>query len=250
MEGALMAESRERFETYPYEPGAPAESRLQDPKPAAMQPRQIVPPPPPPKPPGIGRRVVLFGAAGVVAVGLAGAVALGPLAHYSDPVPIATASPEIPDDEDGLEVSYAMLDTSYGSMDIEVPADWTVDSEGSFLQLSHEQGMLSARGPERVTATAEGLAREADYLRDGFDPGDGEALVVDESDNRLTVLVQTRAGHFGGEPATEHVTLLADPDPDTERSLVISWVTVDAAKDPTGQARGMDRQLQRQFENY
>lgn len=245
-----MTESPETFETYPYNSDGPSRPAGQDPPPAQLQPRSAPPAPIVSSPTGrsgIGRRAVV-GFLAAVAVAVVGGAVINSATTPDYEEPWATMPAEEWTDEP--TPGYAELHLDYTVIGVEVPVDWTVESDaGRLLLVTHEQGWLAARSPERAAATQDDLAREADYLRQlggEFDPT-GEPVVSDESDDRFTILVQTTPGRFGGAPATETVTLLVHPEQGS--SLLISRVTVDAGRDATAQARGMERQLQRGFES-
>ncbi|MGC3954214.1 MAG: hypothetical protein QM804_08185 [Propionicimonas sp.] len=253
-----MTESRETFEPYPFNPDGPEPQWPQDPPPPELQPRVVAPPPVtsnPSRPDGVGRRVVLG-----VALSVGALLAVGVVANSAAQLgsgPTMTASPF---DEDGepVETGYAELVLDAGSIGVELPAGWTATDEASRLLLvTHEQGWLAARSPERAAATRNDLAREAAYLREmsGFDAGEDTTSYDDESDDQLTVLVLTTTGHFGGQPATEVVTLLMPADPDVlpdelgGQSLVISRVWVDDAVDVLNDAEFLYEQLRSGFES-
>ncbi|MCW5954049.1 MAG: hypothetical protein KIT69_17495, partial [Propionibacteriaceae bacterium] len=196
-----MTESRETFETYPYNPDGASRAEPQDPPPVAMQPR-LVPPPmvatPPPDDSRIGRRIVLgFAAAAGVAV-MAGMVfnsARAPRAEEPEETPFDDEWTEEPIEE----ITSAYLELGDGeSIYVDIPAAWQPDSEGDYLVISHQSGRLVARIPEWSRASRTDASREADYLRDGFDPS-GAPTVNDESTTQLKVMHQVGEGHFAGE---------------------------------------------------
>lgn len=249
-----MTDSRETFETYPFNPeGEHPAASPQDPPPVALQPRMAPPPqvspPPPDQSSAIGRRLLLgfAAAAGVAVVGgtIMSAANRNGMAQEG-PVDIETFYEEETAEPEPEGPGYATLESGFGSLGVDVPVGWTIESEGDFLLLTHAEGRFSARCPDRKVTGPGDLAREADYLRDDFE-ADGEPTVVDDSDTLLTVLVQTTAGHLGAEQATEQVTLMAHVE--QELSLVISWVAVDGSQRVAAEARGMARQLQRSFES-
>lgn len=252
-----MTEPRKAFETYPYNPDAqdPA-SEPQDPPAAAMQPR-LAPPPQVSRPPeqsaSIGRRLLLGFAAAAGAMVVGGTVLSAanrnelpeeqwPLDLEPDPE-ITTAEGE--EEEQIEESTSAYLNLADGeSVYLEVPVGWQVDSEGDYLVVSHPSGRLVARTPEWSRASRNDLAREADYLRDGFDPS-GEPVVFDNSTSRVTQLNQVTSGHFEGEPGTEEAMLLLDPA--MEQAIVTWWATVDADKQAAVEARTMISDLRAGF---
>ena len=249
-----MTDSRGTFETYPYDADAQNPAEIpQDPPPAAMQPRMAPPPqvspPPVDRSSAMGRRLLL-GLAAAAGVAVAGGAIFNAANRPAMPGMPGDWPPddeqETDEPEPEEEPGYASLETGFGSLGVEVPVGWSVESEGEFLLLVHEKARLSARSPDRKVSGAGDLAREADYLRDEFQPG-GKPTVLDDSDTLLTVLIQTTEGHLGGEKATEQVTLLAHVE--QELSLVISWVAVEGAGRAAAEARGMARQLQRSFES-
>ena len=248
-----MTESRGSFETYPFNPDVPSPSGPQDPIPAQLQPRTAPPPltPPPPPPSGFGRRVLLgFAAAAGVLVAAGGVISF---AGQPSGLGMASATPveETPflddpvDDEPADEPTYAVLAMGdYGEIGVEIPVGWHADSEGDYLVVSHDQGRLVARLPEWSRATRSELSKEADYLRDGFDPS-GAPAVFDESTTSLTQFHQVTEGHFAGEAATEEVVLVLDPD--RELAIAIWWATATADKQATVQARTMVAELRAGF---
>lgn len=243
-----MTESRGTFETYPYNPDGPSRPAPTDPPAAGLAPRAVPRGPsatPPPPRDGVGRRLVLgFG----VAVGAA--VALG-LAFNSaepgyDPESDAEASPapdewDEPPEEEPTTAYLELGDDETASFD--VPSTWTIDSEGDYLVISHPSGRLVARAPEWSRAVRTDASREADYLREGFDP-DGAPTITDESTTYLTVTHQLGEGHFAGEPATEELVLILNDE--TQRAIAIWWATVAAEKQVTVEARTMAGQLRQQ----
>ena len=253
-----MTDSRETFETYPYNPDAEQSAETpQDPPPAALQPR-VAPPPQVNPPPAdqsatMGRRILLgFAAAAGVAVVAGGifnsASRTGlpgdPWPDGFEPDPDATPAPP-EDEEEVVETTPAFLNLGDGeSIYIEAPAGWQVDSEGDYLVISQAGGRLVARIPEWNRASRNDLAREADYLRDGFDPT-GEPIVFDNSTSRLTQFNQVTAGRFDGEPATEEVMLLLYPE--LEQAIAIWWAAVDADKQAAVEARTMVADLRAGF---
>lgn len=241
-----MTESRETFETYPYNPDGPSPVESQDPLPAAMQPR-VVPPPSvvtPPDDSRIGRRIVLgfLAAAGVAAV--AGTVFNSAGTSYTEE---AEAPPF---DDEWTEEPYEEIVTAFlelgddESVYVDVPAAWQVDSEGDYLVISHPSGRLVARIPEWSRASRTDVSREADYLRDGFDPS-GAPTVNDESTTQLKMMHQVGEGHFAGEPASEELVLILDEA--YPRAIAIWWATVSADKQATIEARTMAAQLRQGF---
>ena len=250
-----MTDSRETFVTYPYNPDAPASAETpQDPPPAALQPR-VAPPPQVSPPPvdeseGMGRRMLIgiAGAVGVaiVAGGFFSAASRNGLPQDPWPAdPEASTAPAAPTDDGAVEPSFASLDLGdHGSIGLEVPVGWQVDSQDDYLVISHDSGRLVARIPEWNRASRKDLAREADYLRDGFDPT-GDPIVFDNSTSRLTQFNQVTAGRFAGEPATEEVMLLLYPE--IEQAIAIWWATVDADKQAGLEARTMVADLRAAF---
>lgn len=242
-----MTDSRESFETYPYNPDAPSPFAPQDPVPAELQPRLVEPPAPTPPPPpsGMGRRTVLgiTAAVGVAVVGgmvvsQRGPISAGP--DYSE-----TLAPEpVPEDFEPESTSAYLALPDGDEIYLEVPAEWDVISDGDYLVLFHEHGRVVARIPEWNRATRNDLAKEADYLRDGFDP-DGEPTVFDESTNRVTQLHQITAGHLNGLPGTEETMLLLDSE--YQQALALWWATVDGADPVPRQARTMIADLRAGF---
>lgn len=255
--GVRVPESREAFETYPYNPDAQNPvTGPQDPPPAAMQPRLAPPPqvgPPPDQSASIGRRLLLgfAAAAGVAVVGGTIVSAANRNGMPAQPWPVEVEpDPEVTtapaeEEEEIEETTSAYLNLGDGeSVHFDVPAGWQVDSEGDYLVVSHPGGRLVARMPEWSRASRNDLAREADYLRDGFDPT-GEPIVFDNSTSRLTQFNQVTSGHFGGEPGTEEVMLLLDPS--MEQAIAMWWATVDADTQAAVEARTMVADLRAGF---
>ena len=97
-----------------------------------------------------------------------------------------------------------------------------------------------------MRARTSDLAREGDYLRDGFEPT-GSPQLTEESTTTNDVLVQKVPGRFAGLPAIETVTLVVDVELGT--ALVISRVTTDDDLDATREARTLESQVRRAFED-
>ncbi|MDQ7993830.1 MAG: hypothetical protein REI45_14260 [Propionicimonas sp.] len=248
-----MGDQREPFEPYPFEadatsPAAPDDLRIfrgaveeQNRTADRVGPGPTASPPPS----RMGRRGLIAGAAAVLGLGAAGL--LGLRANSSATTVLEEPPVEAePDPGEEGESGYAVLETSQTSVEVEVPAGWTIDDEGPLLVLGHPSGRLAARSPERASARRADLAREADYLREGFEPA-GEPQVSDESTTRYGVLVQQTAGRLGGSPATETVTLVTDAELGT--ALVVSRVTSDQDRQATLEARTIESQLRRGFED-
>lgn len=240
----------ETFEAYPYQPD-PGEAT----GPREPEPREVAPLRPLPRvgpqvttgTQGIGRRGMLAGVAalaGVVGIGVFGlrAVDSGPTGGEDVPPPL---EPDPAQTEPAEVPTSGLLTTENGDLWVEIPVGWTLESDVKLLVVRHDDGRLAARSPEQATADEDALAREADYLRDDFDPA-GDPRITDESDTRFSVLLQTTQGHLGAEAATEHVALIVNND--AAQSIVVSWVTVDGKRAVTAEARTMERALRRGFE--
>ncbi|MGC4154699.1 MAG: hypothetical protein QM628_16730 [Propionicimonas sp.] len=252
-----MTDPRETFETYPFSSDAenPAEEP-QDPLPAALAPRMAPPQvssPAPDQSAAIGRRLLLGFAAAAGAVVVAGTI-LSAASRNSDPeepwtpemVPdpdATTPAEEVGDEEEGEVTTSSYLEMSDGeTIYVDVPAGWQVDSEGDYLVISHQSGRLVARAPEWNRASRADASREADYLRDGFDP-EGAPSVFDESTTQQKVMRQVAEGHFDGKPASEEMVLILDES--SERAMSVWWATVSADNQATIEARTMAAQLRR-----
>lgn len=242
-----MADSRESFETYPYNPDVPTSFAPQDPAPAELRPRLTQPPvtSPPPAPSGMGRRTVL-GIAGALGVAIVGGTVLSRQESPPDVYAETMVPDAYPDDEEPEpELTWAVLALPDGEeLSVGVPVNWEVIDQGDYLVIHHEQGRLVARAPEWNRATRNDLAKEADYLRDGFDPG-GEPTILDESTNLYTQLHQIAAGHLDGAAATEEVILILDGE--QERALALWWATVDGSDPVPREARTMVSELREGF---
>lgn len=242
-----MTNPRESFETYPYNPDAPGPFAPQDPVPTELQPRLVQSPAPASSPPpsGMGRRGVLA-AGGVLAAVIAGGFVLSNSGSSleEDYYPVGTAPEEVPEDFEP-ETKSAFLALPDGrEIYLEVPADWQVVSDVDYLVLFHEHGRVVARVPEWNRATRSDLAKEADYLRDGFDP-DGEPTVFDESTNRVTQLHQIIGGHLNGLAGTEETMLILDSL--NQQALALWWATVEGTEPIPRQARTMVADLRAGF---
>lgn len=241
--GVRVPESRETFETYPYNPDAPGRTGPQDRGPGPLEPHQVAPVvSAPPNQPRIGRRALVIGGAAAAAM----IVAAGTASFTNRPTepPAEVSEPPVPSDDSYLA---SLLIDDYNAIGVEVPTDWQVVSEDDFLVLSHRHGRLVARIPEWRNASRNDVSREADYLRDGFDPT-GEPTVFEESTTDLTVMRQVTAGRFAGDPATEEVTLILDPS--QQLALVLWWATVDEDRQAAAQARTMVAGLRQSFEEF